>query len=63
MTCARSSLQPVLFNRPMRFRSPFLAREVQPLGQEPLPGASVTLAEVLKERGYATGAFAGEMTQ
>lgn len=30
-------------------------REAQPEGQEPLPGASVTLAEVLRARGYATG--------
>jgi arylsulfatase A len=32
-------------------------KEVDPIGQEPLPGASVTLAEVLREAGYATGAF------
>src|SRR5690606_38696145 len=32
-------------------------REVQPIGQAPLPAEAVTLAEVLKEAGYATGAF------
>jgi arylsulfatase len=32
-------------------------REIKPEGQEPLPGAVVTLPEVLKARGYATGAF------
>ena len=30
--------------------------EVRPEGQRPLPAAEVTLAELLKERGYATGA-------
>jgi arylsulfatase len=32
-------------------------REIKPEGQEPLPGAVVTLPELLKSRGYATGAF------
>ena len=32
-------------------------KEIQPEGQEPLPDGTVTLAEVLKEKGYATGAF------
>jgi arylsulfatase A len=32
-------------------------REVQPEGQAPLPGAAVTVAEVLKGRGYATAAI------
>ncbi|MDX1565876.1 MAG: arylsulfatase, partial [Phycisphaeraceae bacterium] len=31
--------------------------EVKPEGQRPIPAAEVTLAEVLKGRGYATGAF------
>ncbi len=31
--------------------------EAQPEGQLPIPAAEVTLAEVLKARGYATGAF------
>jgi arylsulfatase A-like enzyme len=31
--------------------------EVLPIGQLPLPDSAVTLAEVLKARGYATGAF------
>lgn len=31
--------------------------EVQPEGQAPLPAASVTIAELLKEAGYVTGAF------
>jgi arylsulfatase A-like enzyme len=31
--------------------------EVFPIGQLPLPDSAVTLAEVLKARGYATGAF------
>jgi arylsulfatase A len=32
-------------------------REVQPEGQAPLPAAAITLAELLKSRGYATGAM------
>ena len=32
-------------------------KEILPIGQEPLPAASVTLAEVLKQAGYTTGAF------
>lgn len=32
-------------------------REVEPEGQIPLPGAEVTIAELLKEAGYVTGAF------
>jgi len=32
-------------------------REYQPVGQHPLPYGVTTLAEVLKEAGYATGAF------
>jgi len=32
-------------------------REVKPEGQLPLPAAEVTLAELLKRRGYACGAF------
>jgi len=32
-------------------------KEVQPEGQWPLPAESVTLAEILKENGYVTGAF------
>lgn len=32
-------------------------REVLPIGQTPLPAGAVTLAEVLRERGYATGIF------
>jgi len=31
--------------------------EVLPIGQQPLPDTSVTIAEVLQEAGYATGAF------
>lgn len=31
--------------------------EVLPIGQEPLPDEAVTIAEVLKKAGYATGAF------
>ncbi|MCB1129220.1 MAG: sulfatase-like hydrolase/transferase, partial [Verrucomicrobiae bacterium] len=30
-------------------------REVQPMGQQPLPAYNVTVAEVLKQAGYATG--------
>jgi arylsulfatase A-like enzyme len=30
-------------------------REVKPMGQHPLPPESITIAEVLKEKGYATG--------
>lgn len=30
-------------------------REIQPMGQEPLPDSTVTIAEVLKKVGYATG--------
>jgi arylsulfatase A-like enzyme len=32
-------------------------QEVRPEGQAPLPAAAVTLAELLRERGYATGVF------
>ena len=32
-------------------------REVQPEGQFPIPDSEVTLAELLREQGYATGAF------
>ncbi|MBH54572.1 MAG: arylsulfatase [Opitutaceae bacterium] len=32
-------------------------KEIQPEGQEPLPAETVTLPEVLKRNGYATGAF------
>src|SRR5690606_31917760 len=32
-------------------------REVLPIGQAPLPGPTVTIAEVLKDAGYATGIF------
>lgn len=32
-------------------------KEVKPEGQHPMPAATVTLAELLKEQGYATGAF------
>lgn len=32
-------------------------KEIMPEGQEPLPAASVTLPEVLKQKGYVTGAF------
>ncbi len=32
-------------------------REVQPEGQAPIPGDSVTIAKILKSRGYVTGAF------
>src|SRR5688572_22103263 len=32
-------------------------REVQPEGQPPLPAAEVTIAKVLKQRGYTTGAM------
>jgi arylsulfatase A len=32
-------------------------REVQPEGQTPIPAATITLAKLLKETGYATGAF------
>lgn len=32
-------------------------REVQPEGQSPLPAGTVTLARLLREHGYATGAF------
>lgn len=32
-------------------------KEVQPEGQEPLPESSVTIAQVLKQRGYATAAI------
>jgi len=32
-------------------------KEVQPEGQHPLPDTSITVAELLKEAGYVTGAF------
>lgn len=32
-------------------------REMKPEGQYPIPDATVTLAELLKQRGYATGGF------
>lgn len=32
-------------------------KEVQPIGQEPLPAEAVTVANVLRQAGYATGAF------
>jgi arylsulfatase A len=32
-------------------------KEMQPEGQWPLPSGSVTIAEILKTRGYSTGAF------
>lgn len=32
-------------------------KEVQPVGQHPIPAAAVTLAEQCKKAGYATGAF------
>lgn len=32
-------------------------KEVKPEGQQPLPADTVTLAEVMKQAGYATGAF------
>jgi len=32
-------------------------REVQPEGQHPIPDATRTIAEALREKGYATGAF------
>jgi len=32
-------------------------REIQPVGQFPIPADTVTIAEVLKASGYATGAF------
>jgi arylsulfatase A len=32
-------------------------KEIMPIGQEPLPAEAVTVAEVLREAGYATGAF------
>jgi arylsulfatase A-like enzyme len=32
-------------------------RELKPEGQQPIPDREVTLAELLKQRGYATGAF------
>src|SRR5262245_60584338 len=32
-------------------------REAQPEGQWPIPASEVTIAELLKSRGYATGAF------
>jgi len=32
-------------------------KEIQPIGQEPLPAEAITLAEVMQEAGYATGAF------
>jgi len=39
-------------------RTPIRGNEpVQPIGQQPLPDSSVTIAEVLQQAGYATGAF------
>ena len=32
-------------------------KEMQPEGQWPLPSESVTIAEILKKKGYTTGAF------
>jgi len=32
-------------------------RELKPEGQQPIPDSEITLAEVLRQRGYATGAF------
>lgn len=32
-------------------------KEVQPVGQHPMPGSALTIAEHLKQAGYATGAF------
>jgi arylsulfatase len=32
-------------------------KELQPTGQEPLPAQSVTIAQLLRQRGYATGAI------
>jgi len=32
-------------------------REVRPIGQEPIPKDTITLAKLLKQAGYATGAF------
>ena len=32
-------------------------KEIRPVGQHPIPSATFTLAEALKEAGYATGAF------
>ncbi len=32
-------------------------REIMPIGQEPLPAEAITVAEVLQEAGYTTGAF------
>lgn len=32
-------------------------KEIKPEGQAPMPGSAVTIAEVLKEAGYTTGAF------
>ena len=32
-------------------------REMKPEGQEPIPAAEITIAEVLRDQGYATGAF------
>ena len=32
-------------------------REVRPEGQAPLPASAITMAEILKEAGYVTGAF------
>lgn len=39
-------------------RTPIRGNEpVRPIGQQPLPDSSVTIAEVLQRAGYATGAF------
>ena len=32
-------------------------REVRPVGQAPMPASTVTIAKLLKQAGYATGAF------
>ena len=32
-------------------------KEIMPIGQYPLPDSAVTVAEVLRDAGYATGAF------
>jgi arylsulfatase A-like enzyme len=42
---------------PIRGNKPVMAEDGQVIGQEPLPAETVTIAEVLGEAGYATGAF------